>query len=455
MIIPYSTDAPLYHWPIVTASIIVTNIVVFCATTLQVMLGNLEPEQIEWLTFQFNQINPLQWLTGNFMHADFFHLFGNMFFLFVFGLVVEGKAGNLRFAAIYLGICILIGAVAQVPMYLMGDEGNALGASGVISGLMVIALVWAPENEMECLYFIMYPLMGTFEARIITFSCFFIALDLISLVLSGFSMSGAMGHTLGALAGFPIAIYMLRTDTVDCEGWDLISRNPWLQQYPLLYGEKQRQRDEDQTNEVENPVATALALTGGDVSASRTIGLASTPQAKKPADSRPKSRTAAAVAPKIRKRKNAPPSAAEIAEKCQAHAEFNRLAFVLRQCLQSQNLAAAQQAFLRLDSLQIAAGLSEQTLMRYAVALGQEKQWVNAIRPLAIITNARGPMADDACLRLAQIQLRILKRPDQAIATLEKISHSEGVAIDEAKRQRLHKRDQLLQSARGGSSAPS
>ncbi|WP_182869658.1 rhomboid family intramembrane serine protease [Rhodopirellula sp. JC639] len=453
MIIPYSTDAPLYHLPWVTGGIIVTNVVIFFATTFQVMIGNLEPEQIDWLLIQFNQINPLQWLTGNFMHFDPFHLLGNMFFLFCFGLVVEGKVGNARFLAIYLVSCLLIGAVAQVPMFLMGGQEAAAGASGVISTLMVIALVWAPENEISFFYWF-FLFVGHAEARIMTICVFFIGMDVLSVVFSGFAMSGAMGHVIGALMGLPIGIYYLRTDQVDCEGWDVISRNDWLQEYPLLYGEKQRRRDQDKHDEIENPVEKALQVTGGDVSKSQWIGLAS--RKRKPATTPVKtsSRTSStAVAPKKKarrkKRKSTEVTPERVAQKCQTHPEFNRLAYVLRQSLDSNNLHAAGQAFLRLDALKIGAGLAESTLMRYATQLCSSQRWVDAIRPLAILIEKRGSMADDACLRLAQIQLRILKRNDHAIATLEKIVAPQDQVIEPEKEARLRKRDELLSLARG------
>lgn len=447
MFVPFSTDAPLYHLPFVTGSIIAANIVIFFATTFQVMIGTLEPEQIGWLLIQFDQINPLQWLTGSFMHGGFGHLFGNMFFLYCFGLVVEGKAGNMRFLGIYLFVCALIGATAQIPMFLLGGEGAALGASAAIASLMVIALVWAPENEISFFYWIMVVIAGTFEVRILVVCVFFVMMDLLTLVFTGFTMSGAMGHTLGVIMGIPIAIYYLRTDKVDCEGWDLISRNEWLQKYPILWGEKQQRRVQDKHDEIENPVATALTLAGGDVSKSRTIGLASSePKEKKAAQ---KTKTAP-VGMKKRRKKSSVVSPEVIAQKCQAHPEFNRLAYVLRQSIQSDNLPAAQQAFLRIDSLKIGAGLGEQSLMQYASALGRQKQWVNAIRPLAILAEKRGEMADDACLRLAQIQLRVLNRPDHAIATLEKISVPDGMTVDSAKQERIRKRDEMLQTARSG-----
>jgi hypothetical protein len=354
----------------------------------------------------------------------------------------------MRFLAIYLTVCLLIGAAAQIPMYLMGGEGAALGASAAIASLMVIALVWAPENEISFFYWIMVVIAGTFDVRIVVVCVFFIMMDLLTLVFTGFTMSGAMGHTLGVIMGIPIAIYYLRTDKVDCEGWDLISRNEWLQKYPILWGEKQQRHVQSKNDEIENPVATALAMAGGDVSKSRTIGLACSVPKKKTVATR------TSASPKVLKKRTRKKSSVVspelIAQKCQAHPEFNRLAYTLRHSIQSGNLAAARQSFVRIDSLKIGAGLGEQSLMQYASALARQKQWVDAIRPLAILVEKRGDMADDACLRLAQIQLRVLKRPDQAIATLEKIATPEDAPIDSAKQERLKKRDEMLQSARSG-----
>ncbi len=70
LFVPYSTDAPIYYLPFATGTIIVANVVIFFATTFQVFpLGKLEVEDIEWLILEFDQINPIQWITGSFMHA--------------------------------------------------------------------------------------------------------------------------------------------------------------------------------------------------------------------------------------------------------------------------------------------------------------------------------------------------------------------------------------------------
>ena len=94
--------------------------------------------------------HPLQWVTSPFLHADLMHLIGNMIFLWAFGLVIEGKLGWLRFAALYLGMGVAQSAFEQVCTLGFG-EGGSLGASAIIYGLMVMAMVWAPRNEMSCL----------------------------------------------------------------------------------------------------------------------------------------------------------------------------------------------------------------------------------------------------------------------------------------------------------------
>jgi membrane associated rhomboid family serine protease len=85
--IPYGTDAPIYHWPITTVLLIAVNCVIF-------FLELTYPEQAQEYILVFGQgMHPSQWITSNFMHAGFMHLAGNMFALWSFGLVTEGKLG--------------------------------------------------------------------------------------------------------------------------------------------------------------------------------------------------------------------------------------------------------------------------------------------------------------------------------------------------------------------------
>ena len=76
-------------------------------------------------------IHPLQWLTNNFLHAGFFHLAGNMIFLWTFGLVVEGKLGWWAFLLVYLGLGVGESAGMQIlvhsetPVHMLGVIGQS------------------------------------------------------------------------------------------------------------------------------------------------------------------------------------------------------------------------------------------------------------------------------------------------------------------------------------------
>jgi hypothetical protein len=148
------------------------------------------------------------------------HILGNMFYLWGFGLVVEGKLGWWRFLLLYLAVGAISSAVEQVAM--LGGQGAALGASGAIFGLMAIALIWAPKNEMSCfLWFMFRPI--EVEVPISIFATTYLIWQGIVAWLTHFSMSSAMLHLTGAGVGAVFGVALLKLDYVDCEGWDLFA----------------------------------------------------------------------------------------------------------------------------------------------------------------------------------------------------------------------------------------
>lgn len=453
LLFPYNTDAPIYHLPIATGTLIVVNVVVFFTTTFQLILGNVEPESVEWLILHFDQINPLQWLTASFMHGDLMHLLGNMLFLWAFGLVVEGKLGSPRFLLLYLVLTLLDGALVQWPMFVLGGEGAALGASGVIFALMAIAMIWAPENEMDCFYWVFW-YAGTFEVRIVKLGAMFVMLQLLFLWLGGFSMSSEMLHMIGIAVGAPVGFYMLRQDMIDCEGWDLVSRNEFLQQSRWLCSDRQRLRLRQKEADHYDPVASALAGQHSAIvstyAAARAGTLRQRPTpATPPVDRLGKKSSGAVELGKRLRRKKA--SAAErpdddAAGRASAHPEFNRLAFLFRQAIANGDVAGAEHAFAQLEQRKISAGLSHQTLVNFAQLLGQSKRYAAAIRPLQLIVSRGGTPANEALLRIARIQLKVLRDPDEAQATLQRIELPTP-PVSDAERKVLAARDELLKLA--------
>ena len=214
MFIPYHTDAPVYHYPVATIGLIVANVLAFF-----LVVGDADPETINWGVLEHGTINPAQWITSNFLHADLGHLLGNMLYLWIFGLVVEGKLGWYRFLPIYLGIGISECAIEQVLM-LGASEGSSQGASAIIFGMMAMALIWAPKNDIHC-FVLIFLRPFFFSLSIVVMSISYVVLQIVIVGITNFEFSGAMAHLFGFALGLPIAIMMLKLGWVDCEGWDL------------------------------------------------------------------------------------------------------------------------------------------------------------------------------------------------------------------------------------------
>lgn len=264
MLIPYSTDAPIYYYPITTVSLIVINVLCFFAFCLgpvedvaftlvdpsgqvferaeaerkarelvlegkdpEVFLESLEivlAESQDWreqLILQFGQgYRPWQWITNMFMHAGIMHLVGNMIFLWSFGLVVEGKVGNAAFAGLYLGMGIVQSIIVQTLMWF--SVGGALGASGAIFAVLALVVILAPVNCFDVMLWIMLRPF-TFEMPHIVFGGIYLALNVVFFAIGGATMGSEALHLIGFFVGLPVGLFLLTQGWVDCEGYDIIS----------------------------------------------------------------------------------------------------------------------------------------------------------------------------------------------------------------------------------------
>lgn len=216
---PYSTDAPIYHFPVVTITMIVTNVV---AMVLTLMYPH---NVVAFYLVHGDGFHPVQWVTSSFMHGGILHLVFNMISLWVFGLIVEGKIGWWRMLVVYLGIGISQNAIEQAFL-LWAPEGYSLGASAIIYGLMAMSLLWAPRNDVNCVFVLIiffYARTYYFDVQVMMLTTFLLGLELYGSVTTGLAMSSMLLHTMGALVGGAVGLWMLKTDRVDCENWDLFS----------------------------------------------------------------------------------------------------------------------------------------------------------------------------------------------------------------------------------------
>lgn len=113
-------------------TLIVINLVVFIADHV-LDIGLVK-------NLYLNEASPAwyQFFTAMFCHASWAHISGNLFFLYIFGKLVEEEEGVFGVISSYL-IC---GLGANLMSWLFHSGGGyALGASGAVFGLFIISVL--------------------------------------------------------------------------------------------------------------------------------------------------------------------------------------------------------------------------------------------------------------------------------------------------------------------------
>jgi membrane associated rhomboid family serine protease len=90
--------------------------------------------------------------TSLFLHADIFHIGGNMLYLYIFGDNIEDFLGHLRFLLFYF-VCGLVADLAHILSITSsaGLQIPTLGASGAISGVMGAYILLYPRSRIQTL----------------------------------------------------------------------------------------------------------------------------------------------------------------------------------------------------------------------------------------------------------------------------------------------------------------
>ena len=410
MILPYGTDAPIYHRPVGTVAIIIINLAMFLATGMGEATGwgFFGEPRFRWLILEFDRINPLQWVTAAFMHASWMHLIGNMIFLWCFGIVVEGKLGLKKYSLLYLGLCLADGAIAQVPMFMIADDSmrqsGALGASGVIFALIAVAMCWAPENDMHCIFAWSFWFIRQIDVPIFFVGLFYFAKEMLPMLILGFHISTPMLHLLGMFVGFPFAIIMLRWNMVDCEGWDIVSRWNKSRRDPLLFWGRIVTR-----NKSESLLASAYDRSEGREALKEIMD---NPAAyNPPATKSPPARKSPECRPKLVQQRQAVSVVSSRADQLQR----------LTQAIRESDVGAASEAFRLLSDQWGTHAIGDNVLAKYAELLSKHGRHVDSIAPLYSLVSRRSKFRNLACLRIARIQLEIQHDPELAAATLRQM----------------------------------
>lgn len=128
-------------------------------------------------------------VTSMFIHGGFWHIAGNMLYLFIFGAAVEYRMGAARYLIFYLaaGIAAALATVWIAP----GSSVPVIGASGAIAGVLGAYFILYPRGRILTILPI-FIFVQFIEIPAVIYLLFWFAVQLYAGLEAG-SRAGAMG----------------------------------------------------------------------------------------------------------------------------------------------------------------------------------------------------------------------------------------------------------------------
>ena len=157
-----------------------------------------------------------QFVTYAFLHSGLMHIFGNMFFLYIFGNNVNDKLGNTGYICFYLA-----GAVFSGIGHTILHANPVLGASGAVAAVTGAYLVLYPKSVITVIYWFFF--IGTIDLA----ALYFIAFKLIfwdNIFMPRFSEYAIAydAHLAGYAFGIAAILTLLVTKLIGREQSDLL-----------------------------------------------------------------------------------------------------------------------------------------------------------------------------------------------------------------------------------------
>ena len=162
-----------------------------------------------------------QFFTYQFLHADVWHLLGNMLFLWVFGNSVNSKMGDIPYLLFYLA-----GGVFAAWGYALVTvtPSQLVGASGAIAAVTTAYLALFPRSHVTVLvwlfifiHFFELPAMIIIGLKIIVWD---------NIIAPGLGGQGAVAHSAhlaGYFYGFIVALGMLLIRALPRDQFDILA----------------------------------------------------------------------------------------------------------------------------------------------------------------------------------------------------------------------------------------
>lgn len=208
--------------PTVTKNLLIINLLCFLGTIVA-RRYEIDVENMLGLHFFLaSDFNLAQFFTYMFMHANFSHIFFNMFAVWMFGRVLEQVWGPKRFLTYYLVCGIGAGVIQElvqfieytmvwsnyesvntgldiIPMSVFLNELTTVGASGAVYGILLAFGMLFPNSQM-----FVFPIPVPIKAKYFVIG--YAALELV-LGITGGDGVAHFAHLGGMLFGLIFIIY--------------------------------------------------------------------------------------------------------------------------------------------------------------------------------------------------------------------------------------------------------
>jgi len=221
LVIPIRTESEIRRTPHVNYALLALNAMSFLFLT-----GLLTSEAAvrftgRFLALQSDAPQLHQFISYQFVHADIWHLLGNMLFLWVFGNHVNAKMGDWPYLLFYLagGVFAAWGYALVSPR-----ASQLIGASGAIAAVTTAYLALAPRSRVTVLVWL-FLFIQFFELR----AMIIIGLKIIvwdNIVAPNFGGSDAVAHSahlFGYLFGFVAALGLLLIRALPRDQFDILA----------------------------------------------------------------------------------------------------------------------------------------------------------------------------------------------------------------------------------------
>jgi len=162
--LPLKDDQPRYSTPYVNTTLIVVNILIYFyewtlgprggQAFIQVF-GEVPSHLASFLSGSPRYTLPqvvIPFFTSMFLHGGWWHVIGNMWFLYIFGDNVEDYLGHFKYIVFYL-LAGLLAMGTQVAIYPQSNVPT-VGASGAIAGVLGAYFLLYPRARVLTWFFV-------------------------------------------------------------------------------------------------------------------------------------------------------------------------------------------------------------------------------------------------------------------------------------------------------------